>query len=231
MDAKGTENEGKQRGIITSVHKRKGRPPLYEVYIDERAAVIVTEEMIVRDRILPGLSVDPAQVQKWEQECEESVAYSKALDWLSARPRSAAELKRYLRDRGWDEETAQKTLDRCVELGYIDDLKLAIDFVERRIGGQKIGRLRVADELRQRGVASALIEEALRRFDESDEEGEWERALLIARKKWAASYKNREQQRRRTGTFLLRRGFDTELVIKLLDHLENEHDPEEDHLT
>ena len=115
-----------------------------------------------------------------------------------------------------------KRLTGAMSKGTSTHLKLAIAVIEHRMGRQKMGRLRVISELRQRGVNSEWIEEALRRFEENDEEEEWERAMAVARKKWASRYKNREEQKRRTGMYLLRRGFESELVIKILEKLENE---------
>ncbi len=215
-------SEKKRSGRITSVRKQKGKPAVYEVYIDDQPGVVVTEEMIVRHRILPGTIVHVDQCRQWEEECKKSLAYHAAIAWLAARPRTAKELERYLAHKGWDEDTIRETIDRCHEQGYIDDLKLAIAVIEHRMGRQKMGRLRVISELRQRGVNSEWIEEALRRFEENDEEEEWERAMAVARKKWASRYKNREEQKRRTGMYLLRRGFESELVIKILEKLENE---------
>ena len=94
-------SEKKRSGRITSVRKQKGKPAVYEVYIDDQPGVVVTEEMIVRHRILPGTIVHVDQCRQWEEECKKSLAYHAAIAWLAARPRTAKELERYLAHKGW----------------------------------------------------------------------------------------------------------------------------------
>lgn len=73
-----------------------------------------------------------------------------ALDLLSRRSRSEAELARALARRGGEADAVEGVLERLRGLGYVDDAGLARRWVESR--GTSRGRAVLAGELRRKGV-------------------------------------------------------------------------------
>jgi regulatory protein len=106
------------------------------------------------------------------------------------------------------------------ELGYVDDTALASSISARR---QRTGhgRMRVAAELRSRGVDDAAISATL---DGVDAGAERAAALRVGRR--LAERASRDiadrQGRQRLAGALQRRGFDTETVTWVLRELERE---------
>jgi regulatory protein len=129
-----------------------------------------------------------------------------------------AELRRALLDRGHGAAEVEAALARLRRERYLDDAGFAERFARSRMAHSGHGRLRVRQELRQRGVerrlAEAGIAGALREVDE--------RALLddLARRYWRL-HAEVEPERRlpRLWAFLLRRGFAPGLVRERLSAL------------
>ena len=142
-------------------------------------------------------------------------AYQRALRRLARRDHSVAELRRALLERGHGAEEVERAIERLRRERYLDDAGFAERFARSRMTHQGLGRLRIRQGLRQRGVdrgaTEAGIEGALREVDERDVlEG-------LARRYWR-QHARVEPARRlpRLWAFLVRRGFAAALVHERL---------------
>lgn len=95
---------------------------------------------------------------------------------LAVRPRTRAELATALGRGGIPDEVAAQVLDRYDEVGMIDDAAFARAWVSSRHHGRGLARRALASELRQRGVDSDTVGEALESLD-PDTEAATARAL------------------------------------------------------
>ncbi|HMM77906.1 MAG TPA: regulatory protein RecX [Gammaproteobacteria bacterium] len=88
------------------------------------------------------------------------VARGRALAALARREHSRQELERKLTARGLDAGVVGETLDRLAEQRLQDDERFVEVFVRSRIArGQ--GPVRIAQELRQRGIVETTVRDAL----------------------------------------------------------------------
>jgi regulatory protein len=133
-------------------------------------------------------------------------AYQRALRRLARRDHSVAELRRALLERDHEPGEVEAALERLRRERYLDDAGFAERFARSRMEHQGLGRLRIRQGLRQRGVdrgaTDAGIAGALREVDE--------REVLdgLARRYWR-QHAGVEPALRlpRLWAFLLRRGF------------------------
>lgn len=79
----------------------------------------------------------------------------------------------------------------------------------------------IRQELREKGIDKSLISEAL---DQITPEQEMESALQTGRKKWNLLRGDINEKRRKTGAFLMRRGFSGEMVRQVIQILRAEED-------
>ena len=93
-----------------------------------------------------------------------------ALKILSGRAHSSGEMRQKLRSRAALAEDADEAMARLKELGYLDDLKFAEGFASSRLTGDRLGRARVIQDLRQRRVAPGLAESAVGKVYENVDE-------------------------------------------------------------
>lgn len=106
---------------------------------------------------------------------------AKALELLSRRPHFRAELGRKLRERGFDPDETEVALGRAIELGYLDDERLAASFAAELAERRGLGRAGIGRELGRRGASEDAVAAALAGLDA---EAELERARAAAAK-WA----------------------------------------------
>lgn len=96
--------------------------------------------------------------------------WSYALRSLAGRAHSVSELREKLRRRAEKPEDTAAILARLRERGYLDDRHFAEGFAFSRLGNQGFGKHRVLRDLRQRRVAPAVAERAVREaYQDTDE--------------------------------------------------------------
>lgn len=138
------------------------------------------------------------------------VLREQALACLARREHSRTELARKLAQSGHVEEDIAALLDDFEARNWLSDRRFAESYVADHRA--RSGPLKLAFELRQRGVADSLIEEVLAQTRDS----ELERAREVWRKKFgtpAASAQEKAKQMR----FLQGRGFSMETIRRTLN--------------
>jgi regulatory protein len=152
---------------------------------------------------VPGPDADP-----------EAVARSIALRRLTAAPQTRAQLTQALRRKGVPEGAAAAVLDRLAEVGLVDDAAFADAWVESRHVGRGLARRALGHELRRRGVADDLVDDALDRLSPEEERAT---ALALVRARLPATRRLAPLPRRRRLLGLLaRKGYPAGLAASVV---------------
>jgi len=139
--------------------------------------------------------------------------YDRALKLLAQKSRSRWELQRLLEKRCEDAATIQRVLDKCVALGYLDDIKYAVQLARFRAERKKQGRRRVALELKSRGIAAEIAEHALEDvFRHINEDELLHRALEAKLKDAPAGWTAKKTKK--LYDQLVRAGFNTDCILR-----------------
>jgi regulatory protein len=195
-------------GRITRLAFQKHTADRVNVYLDGQYAFALPSLDAARLRV--GEFLDDAAIAALQSQDERQKAYDRALRFLSFRPRSQAEVRRNLLAAGLEAELVEATLARLTEHGYLDDAEFARFWVENRQQFRPEGSQALRGELRQRGVAADTIEAALADLDPTT--GAYEAAHPRAVRLAALARTDPASFRRKLGDFLLRRGFEYEVV-------------------
>jgi regulatory protein len=148
----------------------------------------------------------------------EHVLYEYAVNALSRRMRSVAELKRLLRPRvEADTEYGQTLIElvirRLKDQGYLNDAKYAAAYSSFRRDNEKFGRRRVITELKIKGVHGEVIEKAVDSvYDEVSDE---KQAREYLRRKRVAQPTN-QKEAARVFRQLTRAGFASKTIFIIL---------------
>lgn len=111
----------------------------------------------------PSTSESPAAPRDPEKRAEQARAV--CLRLLTARARTRSELEAQLAKRGYPDDVSAQVLDRLTEVGLVDDADFAAQWVWSRRSHAGKGKRALAVELRNKGVDSAVIDEALAGID------------------------------------------------------------------
>ena len=140
----------------------------------------------------------------------EARARGLVLDSLSRSARTRGQLADLLARKEVPEEIAESVLDRCTELGLVDDAAYAEAFTRSRHEHKGLGSRAIAFELRRRSVPDELVQEAVSVLD-SEQERKTAFRLASERQARMAGLP-REVQARRLAGFLARKGYGGDVV-------------------
>jgi regulatory protein len=192
-------------GTITSLQQQKHDHERVSIFIDDTFAFGVSLD--VAARLKKGQRLSDAEIEDLKHGDELERTYQKAVHYLGARPRSAAEVERHLRDKGCTDAAIAAALQRLIEQHYLDDSEFARFWLEDRSRFRPRSASALRYELRQKGLDRDTIEEALSSVDE--DEAAWAAASTrLARLQGLPD----DQFEQKLTAFLARRGFGYDII-------------------
>ncbi|MEU7093628.1 recombination regulator RecX [Streptomyces viridifaciens] len=165
----------------------------------------------------PGEETGAARTSRKRAE-EESDPESRARDiclrLLTGAAKSRKQLADALRKREIPEDVAEEVLTRLEEVGLIDDAAFAAAWVESRHAVRGLSRRALTQELRTKGVAADVVEQAVAQLDH-DDETDAARALVERKLRSTRGLDPQVRTRRLVG-MLARRGYSEGLAFRVV---------------
>ncbi|MDK1724740.1 recombination regulator RecX [Dellaglioa algida] len=204
-----------------TTQKRVGR---YNVFIDEKYAFPIGEEVLISFHLAKGMELDDALIKQIADADDRSKAYSKALNYLSTQMRTVKEIKDYLKKHEITEDAIEETIEKLYEFRLVNNLEYAKSYVRTMMHTSDKGPAVIRQKLRLKGVAVESIDEALEEFpvDEQLENG-IKVAEKLVKHYHDQSFRNLINKVRQA---LMTKGFKSDEVSQIMDNLELEMDPE-----
>lgn len=204
-------------GRVTALHERRAGSSRYVVEIGERAVATVSVEVIADLGLRVGGDVDARIAERLREAASQLAVFDKAVSLLAVRPRSARDLQLRLRRAGASAPTIARAIERLERLGFVDDDAYARTVARSRALSGGRSRRRIAQELQRHGVARETIDAAVADTVADVGLDEGEAALGIARKRMRAmAGLDPRTQRQRLYAFLARRGYDPDIVTRVV---------------
>lgn len=147
-------------------------------------------------------------------------AVTTALKFLASRPRSVAEVRDRLDSRGFEAKDVERAVKSLIQAGYLDDERFAEILCGSRVRYKNWGPVKIACELKVKGISEEIIHRALGSIGAAVEA----RTAGTALRKWAkkngvalpVGRKDRKAVER-AFRFLKGRGFSNAMIFKALD--------------
>ncbi len=194
---------------ITALTKQKRNPNRVNVYLDGEFAFGLAAFTAVSLRV--GQNLTEAEIEKLQIADLQETAKQAAIRFIEQRPRSTAEVRRKLRQKGFDKAVIDHVIERLQAVELLDDLAFARYWVEQRETFKPRSRMALRQELQQKGVSRAIIDEAIAPVDE----------LASARRlaqKQAPRWQNLEEEafQAKMAGYLRRRGFSYDVIKEII---------------
>jgi regulatory protein len=198
-------------GTITSFRLcSKGR---VEIFVDGQLALIVASSVAGNLGLAVGIEVNEARVTELRTLDRIETAFSIALNFISYRPRSEAEVRERLSRRGLA-DVAEQVTARLRAGKLLNDATFARLWTDDRSTFKPRGGRLLRQELMRKGVPADVVASALKNIDDGVN------ALVAGRKKARILAKcNRAEFGKRLSDYLARRGFEYETIRQTVDQL------------
>jgi len=195
---------------ITALKFQKQNKDRVSVYLDGAFAFGLTAVEAVHLRVGQTLSADEIVELQMKDDVER--AHERALNYLSYRPRSTAEVRRNLRQKDVDDRVIDAVIGRLTRADLLDDRAFAQYWVENRARFNPRGLRGLRYELRRKGVAHDVIDDALTDFDV---EAAARKAVDDGARR--LSHEAPRDFRRKLKAYMARRGFSYALIKPLVE--------------
>jgi regulatory protein len=206
---------------ITALEPQAHNPERVNLYLDDKFALGISAELMLNMRLHLNQELSAAELEELKSAEAHQQAVERAINYLSFRPRSQEEVRRYLRKKETPPEIIEAVLERLQRLDYLNDRSFTSFWVENRERFNPRGAQALRSELRMKGVEREIVDEVV------DDEHDEELALRAASRKAALLLQTPSIDyatfRNRLGGFLQRRGFSYEIVARVVRALWQEH--------
>ncbi len=199
-------------GTITRLEVQKRNKERVNVYLDDQFAFGLA--LLLAAPLRKGQRLTDDDIAELRRQDGVEKAYERTLNYLSFRPRSEREIRQYLRRKEVAQDVIEHIVERLGRVGLINDEAFAEAWVRSRQATQPRGARALRQELRQKGIETAVVESAVADVDEP------EQALEVGRVRAARlAGLSAEEFRKKLGDFLLRRGFEYSVVRDVVRRL------------
>ena len=140
------------------------------------------------------------------------------LKLLKSHPRTIFEVNDKLCRKGYKKETIENLIKDFREKKYLDDKAFTRLWVSSKMSLKPEGRYLLRKKLQKKGVHADIIEEVLADETSTADEYEIARTVALSRKKVLGGI-DKTKSKKRIYDYLLRRGFDFEMVYKVIKEI------------
>jgi len=194
-------------GTITALKAQKRNAQRVNIFLDGEFAFGLSR--ITAAWLAIGQELSDDKIAQLQHDDAREVAHQRALRLLERRERTESEIRRNLAKHEVPETVIDEVLTRLKASGLVNDDRFANLWIENQRRFRPRSRKALAFEMRQRGVESEAIEQALEKISIEDEQEMAETAARAYVRKNERRLRNQEWQSFRTklGSYLTRRGF------------------------
>ena len=192
-------------GAITTLKVQQRNKQRVNVYLDGRYAFSLALTEAAKLRRGQHLSDEDIEDLLGRDLVEK--AHSRALDFLSYRPRSRAEVERHLRTKNIPAGVTAEVVERLSGVGLLDDMAFARYWVDNRDRFNPRSSHLLRHELHQKGVDDEVIDQALAEVDEDENANR-----LATQRARRLTHLDEQAFRRKLSAYLARRGFPYDVV-------------------
>lgn len=148
------------------VRYKKNKNGKYTVFLDDGRELVVYEDVILKFELLLKKEIHESALKEINDLNLEYEAYYVAIQSINSRFKSIYELKLFLIKKEFSEEVIDKTIDKLLKQGYLDDRSFTKSYINTQILTTSHGPIRIKNDLLNKKVDVSIIEEELSVFDE-----------------------------------------------------------------
>jgi regulatory protein len=198
---------------VTAVKKQSRNPGRVNIYLDNKFAFGLSQELAAKFGLLVGREISGEQILLVKKGSCREKSLTMAYRYLSYRPRSEREVKDYLVRKGIGGEEIKSVIFYLEEQGYLNDNDFARWWLEQRNQFRPRGCRLLRQELIQKGISQEIIDRVLAGVDEKELIGK------LLRKRHLRSWGESDRGREKLVAYLGRRGFSWPVILEVLESL------------
>jgi regulatory protein len=203
--------------LITKILRSRRERNKYEVFIDDKPGLRVSESTLAKSGLYTGKDLDEQAIERIVEADSRERAHQVAVNFISYRPRSSKEIVDKLARKGFTHDLALEVVDQLKELSLLNDLQFARMFVRDKLLGKPMGRAMLRRKLLEKGIAFQMSERVLKEYVTEENEQEAAKTLAVRKMRMSRSRFSALDplaKQKRLIDYLLSRGFSQDIAYK-----------------
>ncbi len=162
---------------------KSGRKDKIHIYIDGEYLLTVDEIFWFSCGYISGDEIDEDELTAFKEAAGSRCAFNSALNSLDYRDHSEREIRTKLL-RKYDADCVEEAVRKLVELDLVNDERYAENYARELYEHKKFGKMRIKSELRAKGIAADIANEAVDALFEEEEPDNIQRIVDIIGKRY-----------------------------------------------
>lgn len=200
--------------MVLKAQKGKGRK--IHILLDDEYAITTDIDYWAEISVADGTDISEDEWNEISKKINYRKAFNKCADFLSRRSHSIKELKLKLL-KSVDEYSADKAINKFIEMGYLDDEKFAYEYADYLLKFKNYSDRHIRQELYQKGIDNDIIFNVLEDLETDNVNS----AVRIINKSYINKL-NTEGGKEKVIAALMRRGFSYSDIRSAFNVIENE---------
>lgn len=139
---------------------QRGRGNKIHLLLDDEYVITTDVDFWAENYIVDGSEIENEEWEELVLKINYKKAFNKCADLLSRRDHSVKELRDKLL-RTVDEQSADKAINKFLELGYLNDEKFALSLANHLFNNKNYSKKHVRQELYKRGINKDIINDII----------------------------------------------------------------------
>lgn len=162
---------------------KSGRKDKIHIYIDGEYLLTVDEIFWFSCGYISGDEIDEEELTAFKEAAGSRCAFNSALNSLDYRDHSEREIRTKLL-RKYDADCVEEAVRKLVGLDLVNDERYAENYARELYEHKKFGKMRIKSELRAKGIAADIANEAVDALFEEEEPDNIQRIVDIIGKRY-----------------------------------------------
>lgn len=205
---------------ITGIRSCTDDPARVSIRVNKQPIGRILIETKARHRLEVGTSWTQELFDELREELDRGNAYRAAVRILAKRAKSSGELRRKLREYKYETDAIEWSIERLIDLGVLNDEEYARMVVRSQLSRKPAGRRLLSGKLREKGIEQSIADRVLDNMLEDRDALADARKLAQQAARSISDRHDREVRVRRITGRLARRGFDFDVIRRVMDELD-----------
>jgi len=185
--------------IITQLKLQTKNKNRVNVYLDDAYFCALELETVVKHSLKEQIEIKTEDLEKIILENEFSLAYLKALNYISKVMKTTEQVKKYLSEKGFINIVIEKVILKLTEYKYLDDENFARIYVNEKSSSN--GKLKLQQDLYNKGIKKEIIDKVIKELPSQEQK------IAILVEKYMRNKEATIKEIQKLYAYLMRRGF------------------------
>jgi regulatory protein len=202
--------------VITKIEKQKKNSKRWNLYVEDEFACGISEDTFLKFGLCTNDEITEDKLNEIKKFDEYQFAKKSALDFLSYRIRSTAEIKQKLKSKKISAGTIEKTIGHLAKIGLINDEEFARQLIQSKMGRKPAGKNVIKQKLFQKGISKNIADYIIGELYTDVKQNELINNVYDKYEKKVKGM-DRFQKRKKLFEYLMRKGFDIDSINEFLN--------------